>query len=246
MEVFKVNKVTKSYGDRLILDGVSFAIESGQRVAIMGPSGVGKTSLIGILSARDFPDSGEVSLLGKSINELTSRRELSAKVGVIHQQYDLVPNLSVIQNVLAGNLGRWSFVTSVMSLFVPRERDKALEAIGKVGLLGHEYKKASYLSGGEQQRVAIARVLVQDPDIVLADEPIASLDPRLAEEVIGLFMSLVATENKTVIASMHSVELTIKFFDRVLGIRNGQIYFDLQADRLNDRIVSDLFQGQES
>ena len=132
MEVFKVNKVTKSYGDRLILDGVSFAIESGQRVAIMGPSGVGKTSLIGILSARDFPDSGEVSLLGKSINELTSRRELSAKVGVIHQQYDLVPNLSVIQNVLAGNLGRWSFVTSVMSLFVPRERDKALEAIGKV------------------------------------------------------------------------------------------------------------------
>ena len=91
MEVFKVNNVTKSYGDRLVLDRVSFEIESGQRVAIMGPSGVGKTSLIGILSARDFPDSGEVLLLGKSINELTSRRELSERVGVIHQQYDLVP-----------------------------------------------------------------------------------------------------------------------------------------------------------
>lgn len=241
LKEYRVNNVTKVYGDRIILDRVNFDIETGQRVAIMGPSGVGKTTLIKILSARDFPDSGEVYLAGKPTHEFTSRSELSSKIGVIHQQYDLVPNLSVLQNVLAGSLGRWNFVTSLVSLFRPNELENAMQAIDQVGLNGYESQKTLYLSGGEQQRTAIARLLVQDPEIILADEPIAALDPRLASQIMDVIVGTVEAKNKTLIASMHSVEATKKSFHRVLGIKEAQIYFDVQSEVLDDGIVSDLF-----
>ena len=159
----------------------------------------------------------------------------------MHQQFDLVPHLSVVHNVLAGRLGQWGTLRSLLSLVSPRERHLALEALGKLGIADKMYERTSRLSGGEQQRVAMARLLVQTPKAILADEPVASLDPARAEDLMRQLSDIVRESGKTLVASLHSVHIARTYFSRAIGLRNGELQFDLPVGDVTDQMLERLY-----
>lgn len=226
---FDVRSVSKRYGERLALAPLTLAIERGETVAVVGPSGAGKTTLLHLLAGVIEPDGGEVRLLGTPLREIRSRRELAGRVGVLHQQFDLVPNLTVVQNVVAGNLGRWSLARSLLSIVRPQETARATEALARVGLAALAGERTSRLSGGEQQRVALARLLVQRPHALLADEPVASLDPARATALLRMLTEMAAEARHTLIASLHDPELALAHFGRIVALRHGAVVFDRPA-----------------
>jgi phosphonate transport system ATP-binding protein len=187
------------------------------------------------------PDDGVVRLHERDIGALTPGRELAGLVGIVAQQYDLVPNLSALQNVLAGYLGSWSLWRSLLSLVAPRDKLLAMRALERVGVADQAYQRAGLLSGGEQQRVAIARVLVQDPAVVLADEPVASLDPARAADVLQLLIGIARENGKTLMASMHAVELAMGHFDRLIGVRDGTVRFDAAPSAVTEAMLTNLY-----
>ena len=236
-----VEGVSKRFADTVAVDNVEIFVPQGQAIAFVGPSGAGKTTLLELIAGTVAPDSGRVRLEGQDLSSLRPGRDLAALVGVVAQQYDLVPNLSALQNVLAGRLGVWSGWRSLVSLITPRDKPLALQALERVGIAERYAERAGRLSGGEQQRVAIARVVVQDPKIVLADEPVASLDPARAEDVLGLLVSVAHERGQTLIASMHAVELAQRYFDRLVGLRGGRIFFDRAASDVSTDDFNKLY-----
>jgi phosphonate transport system ATP-binding protein len=255
--------VAKGYPGVQALAQISFSVSPGERVALAGPSGSGKTTLLYLLAGLLQPDAGKLSIDGRDLGELKPGRDLSQLVGMVHQQYDLVSSLPVIHNVLAGRLGQWSLVSSALSLVWPRERHLAEDALARLGIADKLNQRTSRLSGGEQQRVAIARLMVQSPRIILADEPVSSLDPALAEEMMRLLVDLVEAVNprveavpwaggipanprvegsgKTLIASLHSPYLIKKYCTRVIGLRHGEMQFDLPAADLTEAVLDRLY-----
>jgi len=233
--------VRKRYAGLAAVDGVSLAVAQGQTVALVGPSGAGKTTLLRLMAGSLAPDDGVVRLHGRDIGALTPGRELAGLVGIVAQQYDLVPNLSALQNVLAGRLGSWSLWRSLLSLVAPRDKPLAMRALERVGVADQAYQRAGLLSGGEQQRVAIARVLVQDPVVVLADEPVASLDPARAADVLQLLTGIARENGKTLMASMHAVELAMGHFDRLVGVRDGTVRFDAAPSAVTEAMLANLY-----
>ena len=237
----QIHGVAKRYGSLEALSPLELSIGEGERVAIAGPSGSGKTTLLYLISGMIQPDSGSLLLGGRELARLKPGRELSGMVGIIHQQFDLVPQLPVVQNVLAGRLGQWGLLRSIASLVAPRERSVAHQALARLGIADKIDERTSRLSGGEQQRVAIARLMVQLPRIILADEPVSSLDPARAIEVLGLLSSLADDSGRTFVASVHSPELIRKYFSRVIGLRDGKLRFDLPASELTAPVVEALY-----
>ncbi len=223
---FDVRGASKRYGERLALAPLTLAIERGETVAVVGPSGAGKTTLLHLLAGVIEADGGEVRLLGTPVHEIRSRRGLASRVGVLHQQFDLVPNLTVMQNVVAGNLGRWSLARSLLSIVRPQETARASEVLERVGLAALAGQRTSQLSGGEQQRVALARLLVQRPHSLLADEPVASLDPARATAVLRMLTDMAADAHHTLIASLHDPEMALAHFGRIIALRDGALVFD--------------------
>lgn len=246
--LYRVEGVSKTYNSTAALSDVSLNIDSGEFVGLVGPSGSGKTTLLHMLAGVVQPDKGSVFIENKRLSGLKPGRELSQLVGVIHQQFDLVPHLSVINNVLAGRLGQWSLMKSIVSLISPREKDVAIEALERVGLGDRIFERTSRLSGGEQQRVAIARILVQNPRIIIADEPVSSLDPARAKDLLGLLTTIAWESSKTLIASVHSTELATENFSRIIGLRNGTIRFDLPVAQIGSGLLTELYEleGLES
>ena len=233
--------VGKSYPRVRALSPLSFTIESGERVALAGPSGSGKTTLLYLLAGLIQPDEGQLVLDNRLLSKLPPGRELSRLVGLINQQYDLVPHLPVVHNVLAGRLGQWSLLRSIASLVWPQELHLAQAALSQLGLADKLHQRTSSLSGGEQQRVAIARLMVQSPRLVLADEPVASLDPARAEEMLGLLTDLTTNSDKTLVVSLHSPYLIQKYCSRVIGLREGRLMFDLPASQLSEPLLDRLY-----
>jgi phosphonate transport system ATP-binding protein len=217
------------------------SISLGERVAILGPSGSGKTTLLDVIGGVTRPDQGTVAIEGQDVTYMKPGKDMAALVGMMHQQLDLVPHISVINNVLAGRLGHWSLMRSLLSLLYPQERDLAISALKKVGIPEKVYERTSHLSGGEQQRVAIARLLVQESRTVLADEPVASLDPARAYDLMKLVSELVSELGKTLVVSLHSIDLAREHFTRAIGFRDGEIQFDLSVDQLKDSNLDDLY-----
>ena len=239
--MFTLDRVAKSYPGTQALVPLSLTIEAGERVAILGPSGSGKTTLLYLMAGLVQPDQGVIHIDGTPLSMLDPGRRLSSLVGVIHQQLDLVPHLAVVHNVLAGRLGQWSIWRSILSLLYPRERHLAAEALEKVGIAHKMHEKTSRLSGGEQQRVAMARLLLQSPSAILADEPVASLDPARADALMHLLTDIVAELGRTLVASVHSVHIARTYFTRAIGLRNGEFKFDLPVEQVTDELLQRLY-----
>ena len=220
---------------------LSLCVEQGEAVALLGPSGSGKTTLLAMIAGEIAPSEGTVCLRGRDLARLRPGRELAEEVGMVHQQFDLVPNLSALHNVLAGRLGRWSLAESIVSLVWPRERHLGVAALDRVGIADRARVRAGFLSGGEQQRVAVARVLVQDPAVIVADEPVASLDPARAEEVLRILAGAAKSAGKTLVTAVHSPALARAHFRRLIGLRNGAVCFDAPADRVSEAQLDDLY-----
>lgn len=245
--VFELRQVTQQFGHFVALDCITLQIYSGERVALVGPSGAGKSTLLRLLNGTLLPSQGEVWALGQNLRRLSSRqlRLVQRQIGTIYQQFHLVDSLRVIHNVNAGHLGRWSFWQAALSLVYPLEVKTAAAALHRVGIPEKLYARTDRLSGGQQQRVAIARVLVQDPLAILADEPVSSLDPALSQEVMELLQALVQESGKTLVTSLHSVELARSHCDRILGLRDGKILFDAPPASVSAAMIDALYRLKE-
>ncbi|MBI4497099.1 MAG: ATP-binding cassette domain-containing protein [Chloroflexi bacterium] len=239
--MFALEGVSKVYGGLVALAPLSLTIAPGERVALMGPSGSGKTTLLNLLAAVIRPDTGRLSLAGQPGEALRPGRDLARLVGIMPQSFDLVPSLAVAHNVLAGRLGEWGFFRSLLSLVVPQELERARGALARVGIPEKLHERTSHLSGGEQQRVALARLLVQRPRAILADEPVAALDPARAEDLVAMLSRITQEEGQTLVASLHSVPLALRYFSRIIALRRGRLVFDLPADAVTEEEMARLY-----
>ena len=241
--IFELKNISKSFGRFECLKEINLQIQPGDRVALVGASGAGKSTLINILNGTISPTQGEVWVLGRNLTTLPrkSRRQVQRQVGTIYQQFHLVDNLPVIHNVNAGHLGRWSFGKAVLSLIWPQEVATAVKALAKMGIAEKLYQRTDRLSGGQQQRVAIARVLVQDPVVMLADEPIASLDPQRSLEIMDLLRQLSLETGKTLVTSLHAIEFACSHYQRIIGLREGRILFDTIPEELSAEMIEALY-----
>ncbi len=241
--VIEVDHLTRTYGTTTALNDVSLTIGRGEIVVLLGLSGSGKSTLLRHLNGLEQPTSGTVSVLGHDVERLRGKelRSLRSEVGFIFQQFELVPSLSVLENVLTGSLARLGGPR--LGLF-SYSRDAKLAALGhldRVGLLDRAYQRADTLSGGQQQRVAIARALMQNPKVLLADEPVASLDPESSETVMALIREIAADEGLTVLCSLHQVDLAISWADRIVGLRHGSLVLDMPTEGLTKAQVMEIY-----
>ncbi|MCT1716299.1 MULTISPECIES: phosphonate ABC transporter ATP-binding protein [Dermabacter] len=221
----------------------SVSVAPGERVALIGPSGAGKSTLLRLCTGAVSPSAGTVRIGGKNLAELSGRelRSVRAGIGTVHQGLHLIEPLSALQNVLAGNLGRWGNLRALASLVFPREREVAEDAMDALGIAHLATARTGLLSGGEQQRVALARILVQRPGLILADEPIAALDPARAREVMSILSTVVDETGAALIVSLHDPAIAIAEADRIVGLREGNIEFDLPAHAVDLELTRSLY-----
>lgn len=212
---------------------------------MVGPSGAGKSTLIRLLNGTLFPTSGEVRVMGQRLDHMSpgTLRQSQSRIGTIYQQFHLVDNLQVVHNINAGHLAQWSFSKSLVSLIRPMEIQTAFNALEQVGIPEKLYERTDRLSGGQQQRVAIARVLVQNPEAILADEPISNLDPELSKEIIDLLLDLSQRLGKTLVSSLHAIEFALSHYERIIGLRRGRVIFDSSTNLVTESMINSLYLG---
>ncbi len=254
MSAIIVKSLTKTFGkSKKALDQVSLTIEPGEMVALIGASGSGKSTLIrhiaGLIEGDRVNGQCRIDVLGKRVQQAgkvaPDAREVRRHIGVIFQQFNLVERLSVLSNVLVGVLGRISRGRGYFGFFTKEEKWLALDALDRVGIAGTVRQRASTLSGGQQQRAAIARALVQQSKIVLADEPIASLDPASSKRVMETLRSINQEDGITVVVSLHQVDYAYRYCPRTIALRDGQIIYDGPSDALTPAFLHELY-GAES
>ncbi len=246
MEQYRIERVVKIFGrSQLALGGIDLVVQQGEKVALIGPSGAGKTTLFRLLNLTLRPSSGKIWIDGNEVVNLHGKRlrEARRKIGTVYQQHNLVPRLKVIHNVLCGRLGQWSTARSLFSLARPVDVESAYQALKQVGIGEKIFSRTDELSGGQQQRVAIARVLLQDPEVILADEPVSSVDPSLASAIVKLLVEISEDMRKTLLVNLHSIDLALEFFPRIVGMRNGATLFDLSPEKITDDLLEDLYSG---
>jgi phosphonate transport system ATP-binding protein len=245
---FSLRGVRRSFiggaGEVAALSEVSFDVATGERVVVLGPSGAGKTTLFGILNTTLRCSWGSVRFEGAEVSTLSPAALRAARrhIGTVFQQPRLVPSLTARQNALLGRVGHWSALGAIEAALKPRASDlaRADAALEAVGLAHRRHARADELSGGEQQRVAIARVLVQEPTVVLADEPFASLDPALTESVGELLLG-VAGRGRTLVVTLHDVDFALRNFPRVLALSRGRLAFDLPVAEVRPEMLDGLY-----
>ncbi len=210
---------------------------------LLGLSGSGKSTLLRHLDGLEFATEGSVEVLGQDVKSLRPKqlRALRGRVGMIFQQFELVPSLTVLENVLTGALARLKGPRVGLWAYPKALKLDALGHLDRVGLLTKAYERADQLSGGQQQRVAIARALMQNPEILLADEPVASLDPESSEQVMGLIREIAADSGLTVVCSLHQVDLALGWGDRIVGLRHGEVVLDTETEGLSKAQVMEIY-----
>ena len=240
-------ELTKRYGSGpVVLDRVSLAVPAGQVLALIGPSGAGKSTLIRCVNRLVEPTAGRVLLAGADITALArpALRAARRRMGMIFQEYALIERLTVMENVLSGQLGYVGFWRSFLRRFPPTAVEQAFATLERVGLLEFVDKRADALSGGQRQRVGIARALQQQPQILLVDEPTASLDPKTSRQIMRLLLEVCAERNLAAIVNIHDVSLAQQFAQRVVGLRAGRIVFDGPPSRLDEAALTAIY-GEE-
>jgi len=227
------------------LDDVNLTIRQGEFVAIIGLSGAGKSTLIRTVNRMIDATEGQVLVDGVDVMSLKGRalRRFRRKVGMIFQSFNLVSRTTAIKNVLASRVPDMHFIAVLLGLFSKAQKIQALEALDKVGILDKAYTRCDQLSGGQQQRVALARTLNQNPSIILADEPVAALDPVTARQVMSDFKQINQEFNIAILLNIHHVDLALDYADRVIGIRAGHIVFDGPSSQVTQEILDDIYGG---
>ena len=243
MHSLLIETVTKRYGTTLALDDVSFVVDPGEFVALLGPSGAGKSTLFRCVTRLVAPDTGVVRVLGRDMSALGGQELRLARrdVGLIFQQFNLIGRLSAMDNVLAGRMGHASTLRVMLRQFTRADRQLALAALDRVGLLERAGQRADSLSGGQQQRVAIARVLAQQARLLLADEPVSSLDPQSAENVLGILRSIARETGIAVVCALHQVDLARRYADRVVALRGGRKLLDVSVNAFDQNAFQELY-----
>ncbi len=228
------------------LSDVSFALGNGEFAVIVGRSGAGKSTLLRCMNSLTEPTSGEVKIEGRCVTGLSGKELRAARtdMGFVFQQFNLVRRISALDNVLCGMLANMPNVRSILRRFTREERLTALDCLEKMGLADKAHQRADTLSGGQQQRVAIARVLAQRPKVVLADEPVASLDPESARTVMDALRYLATEEGIAVFCNLHQVNLAGRYADRTLGMREGRLVLDRKSGRMEHGEVRELYGGE--
>jgi len=239
----KVEGLSKRFGSVTALDDVSLDVPRGQMLAVLGLSGSGKSTLLRCLNGLNPPTSGTLEVLGCNVTGAKHHqmRELRRRVGFIFQQFGLVGRITVMENVLAGALGRLKRPRLGVVSYPRSVRREAFSHLDRVGLAPQAFQRADTLSGGQQQRVAIARTLLQRPELLLADEPVASLDPESSAQVMALLLGVCREEKLTVIVSLHQVELAFGWADRLVGLRDGRVVLDADSRQVDQSQVMEIY-----
>ncbi|MDO6965764.1 phosphonate ABC transporter ATP-binding protein [Rhizobium alvei] len=246
--MFEFKGLTRRFGDKTAVDNVTFDIPAGQMVGVIGRSGAGKSTLLRMINRLADPTSGTISFGGRTVSTLRGAelRRWQRDCAMIFQQFNLVPRLDVLTNVLLGRLNHRSTVTSILNLFTREERIMAIAALERLGIEQSALQAAGTLSGGQQQRVAIARALMQEPKVLLADEPIASLDPLNAKIVMDALRDINEREGITVITNLHTLDTARAYCQRIIGMAQGRVVFDGTPDQLTSEAVSEIYGADQS
>jgi len=230
------------------LNKVSLKIEQGEFVGIIGLSGAGKSTLLRTVNKMHDITEGKLMVNDTNVSELKGKdlRRFRRKIGMIFQSFNLVTRTTVIRNVLAANVPDMPFYRVFFGIFTKEEKLKALEALDRVNILEKAYSRADQLSGGQQQRVALARTLATDPEIMLADEPVASLDPVTAKQVMQDFQRINQDLNISILLNIHHVELALEYCDRIVGIRAGEIVYDGPSKDVTEEVLAQIYSGKKA
>jgi len=230
------------------LQRVSLSLAAGGRLAVIGPSGAGKTSLLRLAAAALRPSEGSIGALGASPWQLSARslKRWRARVGLIHQAPPIPPRLRVVTAVLAGRLGAWSLQRGLASLVAPADIAGARAVLAQLDLADRLFERCDRLSGGQLQRVGIARVLYQRPELLLADEPVSALDPALADLALSQLVAQSERSGATLVASLHAVDLALKWFPRIVGMRAGEVVFDAATASVTPQMLHELYATEGS
>ncbi|WP_415404077.1 phosphonate ABC transporter ATP-binding protein [Tateyamaria sp. SN3-11] len=238
-----IEQLTKRFGDKIAVDRASFTADKPAMIGIIGRSGAGKSTLLRMMNRLAEASDGSITYKGEDVTHLkgAKRRAWQSRCAMIFQQFNLVPRMDVVSNVLHGTLNRRSTFATMFNLYPQSDIHRAIEILDRLGIAEQAAKRAEALSGGQQQRVAIARGLMQDPDIILADEPIASLDPMNAQIVMEALRRIHDEDGRTVICNLHTLDTARRYCDRVIGMRDGRIVFDGTPEQLTTGVARDIY-----
>jgi len=246
--MLEINNLQKIYpGDVLALDNVSFKVEPGEFLAVIGLSGSGKSTLLRCINRLVEPTAGEIIWNGMDITQASQDEMLRIrrKIGMVFQHFNLVSRSKVITNVLAGRLGYVNPFMSILNRFPQKDIDLALQQLERVGITDQAYKRADELSGGQQQRVGIARAMVQEPEMILADEPVASLDPVLAHTIMQYLEQINKEEGVMILCSLHFLDLVHRYADRAIALNEGVLMFEGPPGEIDDEKFKEIY-GKEA
>ncbi|SEN52096.1 phosphonate transport system ATP-binding protein [Pseudomonas sp. ok272] len=244
--MIRVQQLTKRYGDNAVLQGIDLQIAAGEFVVILGQSGAGKSTLLRCMNRLARADSGVLDIAGIDAMQAGDQRNLRRQVAMIFQHHNVVPRLSVLKNVLTGRLGSVSSLGSLLQLFSRADVALAMDCLRRVELEHKAPARTDSLSGGQKQRVGIARALAQRPKVILADEPVASLDPKTARLVMQYLRDATRQLGITVVCNLHQVDLACEFGDRIVGLAHGRLVFDGNRDTLDAAAQQRIYAGAES
>lgn len=241
--MLSINGLTKKFGDKTAVDAANIQIDEPAMIGIIGRSGAGKSTLLRMLNRLSDASEGEILFQGEDVTAMrgAARRQWQSRCAMIFQQFNLVPRMDVVSNVLHGTLNRRSTLATMFNLYPQSDIHKAIDILDRLGIAEQAPKRAEALSGGQQQRVAIARALMQDPAIILADEPIASLDPMNAQVVMQSLRDIHEEDGRMVIANLHTLDTARRYCDRVIGMRDGRIVFDGTPAQLTTGVARDIY-----
>ena len=239
--MLEINNLKKTFENGSpALKGVDLKINKGEFVSILGPSGSGKTTLLRTINGLEYSTGGEIYFDNKEVNN-NNISEVQKKTGMIFQEFNLVNNLSAINNVLTGLLNSSNKFLSLFYLFSKKQKIEALRSLETVGLLEKSYSRSDELSGGQRQRVGIARAIIKKPLLLLADEPVASLDPKSSNLILSLLKKINQEFGTTILCNLHQVDLAKKYSDRVIGLIDGKIKFDEKSSNINEAYLKKIY-----